>query len=103
MKTFLRCLALACVAVAPVAHADIYKCVARHTVTYQDMPCLNADESELIIASLRTERSDIERTTPADKVTSDVLPEVPVNLADPAPELVLGMFDTQVLNLRGWG
>ena len=103
MKTFLRCVVLACVAVAPLAHADIYKCVVRHTVTYRDTPCPNADESELIIASLRAERNEVARTAPADSVTTDVLPEVPVNLAEPSPELMLGMFDTQVLNLRGWG
>lgn len=85
------------------AQADVYKCVVRYNVTYQDQPCPNADEEELIISSLRTDRIDRERPAPAPTMM-DVLPDPPPGLLAPdANGLMLGMFDTQVLNLRGWG
>jgi hypothetical protein len=102
MKPTTVCAALFCLAVPAAAQADVYKCVIRHHVTYQDHPCPNADEEELVISSLKTDRTDPEPQAPA-ATASDVLPEPPPGLATDSPGLLLGMFDTQVLNLRGWG
>ena len=107
MKTILRSLALCSIVLPLSAHADIYRCIAGHNVTYQDAPCANADESEMVIASIKTDRVDGERQSssgsPMIEATPEAQPDVAVNVSNPAPELTLGMFDTQVLNLRGWG
>lgn len=95
---------LALLATLPLAaQADVYKCVVHYNVTYQDQPCQNADEQELVISSVRTDRIDRDRPAPVAPII-DVLPDpTPGLLAPDANGLMLGMFDTQVLNLRGWG
>ncbi|HEV7819812.1 MAG TPA: DUF4124 domain-containing protein, partial [Burkholderiales bacterium] len=107
MKTLLRLLALCSIVLPLSAHADIYRCIVRHTVTYQDTPCANADESEIIVASIKSDRIDAERQPSASGVTTDITPDaqpdLSANISNLAPELMIGMFDTQVLNLRGWG
>jgi hypothetical protein len=107
MKTIPGLLAIGSIVLPLSAHADIYRCIVHHTVTYQDTPCANADESEMIIASIKTDRIDAERQPSSRIPAPDVAPEapadLPVNIANPPPDLMLGMFDTQVLNLRGWG
>ncbi len=83
-------------------HAAIYKCTAADAVTYQDHPCENADARELIVASIRTQPDA--RDPAADYARpAESKPEAPPRPLFQPPGLELGMFDTQVLNLRGWG
>src|SRR5215218_6774678 len=109
MKTILRLLALCSIMLPLSAHADIYRCIVSHNVTSQDTPCANADESEIIVASIRSERIDAGRPLSSGGAIIDATPEAQpdvaanVNVSNPATDLTLGMFDTQVLNLRGWG
>jgi len=104
MKTALFWLSILCVA-APSAHATIYKCVADDTVTYavtyQDTPCEGADTAAFVVASIRTE-SPLAKTEPAAAIADEPKPESTARVAT-SPGLTLGMFDTEVLNMRGWG
>jgi hypothetical protein len=76
--------------------------VIGHAVTYQDTPCDKADESELVVASIRTDR-EVRTAEPNPDRASEPQPEPLLRASPQAPELTLGMLDTQVLNTRGWG
>jgi hypothetical protein len=92
-------LSLAC----PLAgHAAIYKCTDAGTLTYQDQPCENADSVEFVVASIRPQ-PDARSPDPIDTVPAEAKAEAPSRPHYRPPVLELGMFDTQVLNLRGWG
>ena len=83
-------------------HAAIYKCVIGHTVTYQDTPCDHADGSVLVVASIRT-RPEVRIVEPAAANGNEATPDLFLRSANQPPALTLGMLDTQVLNLHGWG
>ena len=100
MKNALFWLSLVCLA-APSAHAAVYKCVADDTVTYQDTPCDGADSTTFVLASIRTE-SPAAKSEPATAIAPEPKPEPAPRVAQ-SPGLTLGMFDTEVLNMRGWG
>ena len=74
----LRCLTLLCIAYPLAGHATIYKCTIGSTVIYQDVPCTSGPSS-----TFRQE------------------PFPPSQLQ--STSLALGMSDTEVLNMRGWG
>lgn len=84
-------------------HADIYKCVTHYVVTYQDKPCPAADEETLVVASLRQDERPPAAEPAAIIVAPEPAPQPTIPNAPPAPELTLGMLDTQVLNMPGWG
>ena len=100
MKNALLWLSLFCV-VAPPAGAAVYKCVADDTVTYRDTPCDGADSTAFIVASIKTE-SPVAKSEPATAIAPEPKPERADRVTQ-SPGLTLGMFDTEVLNMRGWG
>ena len=102
MKNLLLYVGLGFLVLPLSGQAAIYKCVVDHVVTYQDTPCENADEAELIVASIRAE-PEVRVMAPnsADAIESRAEPSV--RSSPQVPGLALGMLDTQVLNMRGWG
>ncbi|MDB5810738.1 MAG: hypothetical protein JWN94_2860 [Betaproteobacteria bacterium] len=81
-------------------NAAIYKCTGSGaSVVYQDKPCVNGYASELVVPDYRPEyRSGYRPETETAETTEPPSRSLFLN-----SRLALGMFDTQVLNLRGWG
>src|SRR3954464_5541674 len=91
MKTFYICLSVLASISPWHANAAIYKCTAAdRSVVYQDTPCNLSTKSEIVAAA---NIPDGQAITYSDAAIS----------AAPTLGLTLGMSDTQVLNLRGWG
>ncbi len=84
------------------AQATIYKCTQDTMVVYQDTPCERAAKSQLIVASLHPAPA-ISRFEPNTASIPDPRPDPGARGVPQAPGLSLGMLDTEVLNLRGWG
>ena len=77
--------------------AAIYRCSIDGAVTYQDVPC-KAGQSALTLVDAPDRASHSNSAGPLDsKQESD--PRSSFQLTG----LVVGMTDTEVLNLRGWG
>lgn len=89
-------------AVSVGAEAAIYKCTQDTTVVYQDTPCERAATSQLIVASLHPAPA-VGRFAPNAASIPDPKPDPVARRVPQAPALSLGMLDTEVLNLRGWG
>jgi hypothetical protein len=102
MKTSPLWLTLLCIACPLSAQAAIYKCLENDTVTYRDTPCENADATQFIVASIRPEPGPA-RFEPNAGIATETKPETAPQVLQQSPGLTLGMLDTQVLNLRGWG
>lgn len=102
MKIPLLYVSLICLASPLAGHAAIYKCTDADAVTYQDQPCENADASDFIVASVRTQ-PDARSPDAVDAGPAEAKPEAPPRPHYESPGLELGMLDTQVLNMRGWG
>jgi len=73
------------------AHAQsIYKCSGGEGIEYRDTPCMTGQEEESVSSA----------TTPgANQSLHGKVATMPLS----ARELYVGMTDTQVLNLPGWG
>ena len=102
MKNILIWSSLICLACPLSAPAAIYKCTEDDTVSYRDTPCDSGGASELVVAMVRTDPAPA-MPEPGAAIIAEPKPDVTVRLAPQASGLTLGMFDTQVLNLRGWG
>lgn len=96
-------LLLAC---AGVAHSqNIYKCTSADGLVYRDTPCAIEDRQQtLVVASSRNasgEPSHREsgQAESSPRNSSDFRVGLPLG----ALHLTVGMTDTQVLNLAGWG
>ena len=84
------------------APAAIYKCTEDDTVSYRDTPCESGGTSELVVAMVRTDPAPT-KSEPSAAIVAEPKPDIAVRLSPQTGGLTLGMFDTQVLNLRGWG
>jgi hypothetical protein len=102
MKIPLLYVPLFCLAWPFAGHAAVYKCTDADVVTYQDQSCENADAPELVLASIRTQ-PDARSPDAVDAGPAEAKPEAQSRPLFQPPGLELGMLDTQVLNLRGWG
>src|SRR4051812_22980686 len=100
MKKCLRWLSIATVALPLAANAAIYRCTGNGaSVVYQDTPCVNGYSSQLVIA-------DSPVTAPAVTPVATPAVEAPEQTRETlfrSSRLTIGMLDTQVLNLKGWG
>lgn len=96
-KSFISCLTLLCIAYPPAGQTAIYRCTNDNSVVYQDTPCgIGQPSINLATAPIRVLEPNT--ASPAD-FRQEPLP--PSQLQSTA--IALGMTDTQVLNLRGWG
>ena len=88
---------LLCFAFPLSSQATIYKCTNDGAVTYQDRPC-KAGQSATALGDAAP------RLAQANSLGQSVLSEVsPPRSPFQLTGLVVGMTDTEVLNLRGWG
>jgi hypothetical protein len=102
MKIPLPYVTLFCLAWPLAGHAAVYRCTDADVVTYQDQPCENAGAAEFVVASIRPQ-SDTRSPDAIDAGPAEAKAEAPARPHYQPPGLELGMLDTQVLNLRGWG
>jgi len=75
------------------AQAAIYKCTGEGAVTYQDRPC-KPGQTAVVLADVAAQPTN--ETDRAAAGQESLLASQPGGLA-------VGMTDTEVLNLRGWG
>ena len=97
MKSHAIALSLLCLAYPIAGQTEIHKCATQGAVTYQDTPCTAGQTTiALVESSIRVPRAH-----------SDDLPFAKEDSAARSPSqlapLFVGMTDTEVLNLRGWG
>ena len=93
MKAHAVILGVLCFACPFSAEATIYKCTGDGAVTYQDRPC-KPGQSAVVLAEVAAQpTNENDRAAPGQ--------ESP--LASQPGGVVVGMTDTEVLNLRGWG
>jgi hypothetical protein len=97
MKSHAIVLILLCFAYPIAGQTEIYKCATEGAVTYQDTPCTGGQTMiALVETSLRGPRTD-SNDPPSSKEDS------PARWPSKLAPLFVGMTDTEVLNLRGWG
>ncbi len=90
-------LLLAC---SSLSHSqNIYKCSSAEGMVYRDTPCAMDQREERLAAVSRNVNS--ETSQPDQSVRSGN--SSPAGLPLSATRLTVGMTDTQVLNLAGWG
>ncbi len=90
-------LGLFCAALPLSGQAAIYKCNTDNSIVYQDAPCKSAQgTTDLAVIPVRVLEPN--SVSPLN-LRQEPLP--PAQLQSTA--LALGMTDTEVLNLRGWG
>ncbi len=104
MKNRLILLSLLCIAypLSGYGQAPVYKCAIEGSVVYQDMPC-EAGQTSIARVGVRVENLEPSSASPAvlkpEHQPQPLIQQSPIQLTN----LVLGMTDTEVLNLRGWG
>ena len=119
MKNHVLLLSLLCAAYPLCSQAAIHMCTIDGTTVYQDTPC-NAEEASLVASDLEDDNMfpAVTRETPAAPGNAPVWVPAPnraglataveaesSRLQSPLETngLMVGMTDTEVLNLRGWG
>ncbi|MEO7725886.1 MAG: DUF4124 domain-containing protein [Burkholderiales bacterium] len=88
---------LCCAALPLAARAEIYKCNSDNSIVYQDVPC-KPGQTAMDVAVIPIRLLEPNSVSPLN-LRQDPLP--PSQLQSTA--LALGMSDTEVLNMRGWG
>lgn len=97
MKKYAILLSTICFAYSLAAQAAIYKCTSGGTVSYQDTPC-KAGQTGMALAAAAVRLPHPNDGGPS-VFNQESEPRSPFQLTG----LVVGMTDTEVLNLRGWG
>ncbi len=93
MKAAAVFLGVLCLACPFSAQATIYKCLSDGAVTYQDKPCKRGQTAAVRADVAVQPTNDDGRATPGQESPQ----------ASQPGGLAVGMTDTEVLNLPGWG
>lgn len=91
-------LSLLCLAYPLTGETAIYKCTEDNSVVYRDTPC-ETGRASMLLATVAPTRPVEPYTGRPPEFRPEPLP--PSQLQSTA--IALGMTDTQVLNMRGWG